>query len=198
MIISENLLYSFGAELQQYNAGDFIFEEGSTPKYYLQIKSGTVKLSSFLEDGKEFIYGIPFEGHCIAETYLFHHKKYALNSIAVTDCEIIRLEKEKFSELLSKNPEIIFKVYAYTADRMHYRYLTSAPFSSQNSSTKLIILLDHIKNYFGFTEKFSYPIPYTRQQLASLTGLRIETVIRTIKKMERDEIVRIDNGKIYY
>ena len=72
MIIDENLLFSHGAELQTYTSGDFIIKEDSTPKYYLQIKTGTVKLSSFLEDGKEFIHGIPFNGHCFAETYLFH------------------------------------------------------------------------------------------------------------------------------
>ena len=198
MIICENLLFSYGAELQNYNPGEYIFEEGTTPKYYLQIKSGTIKLSSFLEDGKEFIHGIPFDGHCIAETYLFHDKKYALNAIAISDCKIIKLEKKKLSELLIKNPEVTFKMYSYTADRMHYRYLTSASFSFQDPLAKLNILMTHIKNYFGFTEKYSYPIPYTRQQLASLTGLRIETVIRTIKKMERNKMVKIDSGKIYY
>ncbi|WP_146942853.1 hypothetical protein [Chryseobacterium hagamense] len=55
MIISENLLFSYGAELQNYHSGDFIIEEDGTPKYYFQIKYGTVKLSSFLEDGKEYL-----------------------------------------------------------------------------------------------------------------------------------------------
>ncbi|ALR30986.1 MULTISPECIES: Crp/Fnr family transcriptional regulator [Chryseobacterium] len=197
MIISENLLFSYGAELQNFNSGEFIFEEGSTPKYYLQIKTGTVKLSSFIEDGKEFIHGIPFDGHCFAETYIFHNKKYAVNAIAITNCEIIRLEKKRISQLLIKNPELILNMYSYTADRMHYRYVVSAPFSFQDPLTKLNLIMNHIKNNFGFIEKFSFAIPYTRQQLASLTGMRIETVIRAIKKMEQQNIVKIANSKIY-
>jgi CRP-like cAMP-binding protein len=197
MIISENLLFSHGAELQNYNSGEFIFEEGSIPKYYFQIKSGTVKLSSFLEDGKEFIHGIPFDGHCVAETYLFNNKNYAVNAIAVTDCSIIKLEKKRLIELVLKNPELILNMYSYTADRMHYRYIVSAPFSFKDPLTKLHLIMNHVKAHFGFKEKFSFLIPYTRQQLASLTGLRIETVIRTIKKMEKQNLVKIDNSKIY-
>ncbi|GAA5085898.1 hypothetical protein GCM10023210_07150 [Chryseobacterium ginsengisoli] len=197
MIICENLLFSHGAELQNYHSGEFIIKEDSTAKYYLQIKSGTVKLSSFLEDGKEFIHGIPFDGHCFAETYLFHERKYAINAIAVTDCEIIKLEKNKLIDLLLEKPELILNVYSYTADRMHYRYITSGPFSFKDPITKLHLVMDHIKDHFGFKEKFSFPIPYTRQQLASLTGMRIETVIRAIKKMEKQNILKIDNSKIY-
>ncbi|KQM37807.1 Crp/Fnr family transcriptional regulator [Chryseobacterium sp. Leaf201] len=197
MIICENLLFSHGAELQNYIPGEYIFEEESTPKYYLQIKSGTVKLSSFLEDGKEFIHGIPFDGHCLAETYLFHDKKYAVNAIAITDCEIIRLEKNKLMKMLQKKPDLFFNIYSYTADRMHYRYIIAAPFSFQDPLAKLNLILNHIKNHFGFKEKFSYHIPYTRQQLASLTGMRIETVIRTIKKMEKQDLLKIDGTKIF-
>ncbi|WP_034752494.1 Crp/Fnr family transcriptional regulator [Chryseobacterium daeguense] len=197
MIISENLLFSHGAELQNYNSGEYIIEEGSTPKYYFQIKTGTVKLSSFLEDGKEFIHGIPFDGHCFVETYLFNDKKYAVNAITVTDCEIIRFEKNKFIELMLKNPEILLNVYAYTADRMHYRYVIAGPFAFQDPLIKLEVLINHLKNFYKVEEKYSFAIPYTRQQLASLTGLRIETVIRTIKKMEKLGVVKIDNSKIY-
>ncbi|KAA0127052.1 Crp/Fnr family transcriptional regulator [Chryseobacterium sp. SN22] len=197
MIISENLLFSHGAELQNYHSGDFIIEEDSTPKYYFQIKSGTVKLSSFLEDGKEFIHGIPFDGYCFAETYLFTDKKYAVNAIAITDCEIIRLERIRFTDLLLQQPQLILDLYSFTADRMHYRFVTSAPFFFKDPVTKLHILMKYIKAHFGFKDQFSFPIPYTRQQLASLTGMRIETVIRAIKKMEKQEVLKIDNSKIY-
>ncbi len=65
MIICEDLLFSNGAKLEKYNPADVVFEEGTSAKYYFQIKCGTVKLNTFLEDGKEFVHGLPFDGHCI-------------------------------------------------------------------------------------------------------------------------------------
>ena len=40
-------------------------------------------------------------------------------------------------------------------------------------------------------------IKLTRKEISHSTGLRIETVIRTIKKMEKEGKLEIINGKIF-
>ncbi|WP_294282980.1 helix-turn-helix domain-containing protein [uncultured Chryseobacterium sp.] len=59
-------------------------------------------------------------------------------------------------------------------------------------------LLDFVKMRFGYTADFSFKVPYTRNQIASFTGLRVETIIRAIRKMELDGKLLIKEGKIYY
>ncbi|PTT34939.1 Crp/Fnr family transcriptional regulator, partial [Chryseobacterium sp. HMWF028] len=178
MIISEDLLFSYGATLENYEAGSSVFQEGTTAKYYFQIRSGTVKLNTFLEDGKEFVYGLPFDGHCIGESYLFTDHHYAINAIAVTNCEIIKISKAKFLQMLLEKPALMLEINKYMADRMHFRYMISSFLAISDPIVKLMKLFDHIKKYFGFEEAYSFLIPYTRQQIATLTGLRVETVIR--------------------
>lgn len=198
MVISEELLFSHGATLERYEAGDAIFQEGVAAKYYFQIRQGTVKLNTFLEDGKEFVHGLPFDGHCIGESYLFTDHHYAINAIAVTSCEIIRISGTKLLEILLVNPELLLEINKYIADRMHFRYMISSFLAISDPIIKLIKLFDHIKKYFGFEEAYSFLIPYTRQQIATLTGLRVETVIRYVKKMEEQKMVKIESTKIYY
>ncbi|MBK6785512.1 MAG: helix-turn-helix domain-containing protein [Saprospiraceae bacterium] len=41
-------------------------------------------------------------------------------------------------------------------------------------------------------------IPYTRQQIADFLGLRVETVIRTLIKMEQEKSVEIRKHKLYF
>ena len=41
-------------------------------------------------------------------------------------------------------------------------------------------------------------IPYTRQEIANYTGLRVETVIRTLTKMKTKKIVQIVERKLIY
>ncbi|SHF80880.1 Crp/Fnr family transcriptional regulator [Chryseobacterium sp. OV279] len=198
MVISEAILFAHGAKTELYQTDEFIFQEGAKPKFYFQIKSGSVKLNNFLEDGKEFVHGFPFEGHCIGESYLFTDHCYAVNAVAVSPCEIIKLEKNVFCELLSKNTVLHFEINRYTADRLHFRYLISTLLSIGDPITKLEILLNHLKMYFGFTIPYSFEVPYTRHQLATLTGLRVETVIRAFNKMEKQRIIKKQNKKIYY
>lgn len=41
-----------------------------------------------------------------------------------------------------------------------------------------------------------YVVPFTRQQLADMSGLRVETVIRTVKRMEEDGKLKLVGRKI--
>ena len=41
-------------------------------------------------------------------------------------------------------------------------------------------------------------MPFTRQQLADMTGLRVETVVRTVKTMEQQGALEIADGKILW
>jgi CRP/FNR family transcriptional regulator len=41
-------------------------------------------------------------------------------------------------------------------------------------------------------------IPYTRQEIANYTGLRVETVIRTLTKMKTKKVVQIIERKLIY
>ncbi|WP_423775412.1 helix-turn-helix domain-containing protein [Chryseobacterium joostei] len=59
-------------------------------------------------------------------------------------------------------------------------------------------MLDYFKELSNAKEQYGYRVPFTRQQIANLTGLRVETVIRLIKKMERQKIVKLKQHQIFY
>ncbi|UZT98676.1 Crp/Fnr family transcriptional regulator [Chryseobacterium fluminis] len=197
MIIHEDILLERGAVIRKFKEDEFIFSEGNSPMYYFQIQSGVVKINNFFENAKEFVHGFPFIGHCFGESYLLTEKKYAINAIAFTDCTVLRLDKKSFINLIYEDPEIFFKVSRYTAERLHFRYLISSFLAIPEPFIKIQKLLDHLKTYFGYHEKYSFLVPFTRLQLSLLTGLRIETVIRTLKKMEKNGSLKIIHSKIY-
>lgn len=62
---------------------------------------------------------------------------------------------------------------------------------------KIQAILNILKRDNNCKKPFSFQVPLTRQQIANLTGLRVETVIRTIKKMQTNDAVKIENGKIF-
>lgn len=198
MIIDEEFLLSSGAELINYAVNEVIFKEGEAPRYYFQIRTGTVKITNYHEDGREIIHSILFDGHSLVETALFINKNYPVDAIAMTGCEIIRLDKNKFLELIMGSPDLFSKLYSYTAERMYYRHVMLNNISAPDPGTKVKRVMDCMKAYNKYTAKYSYQFPFTRRHLASLTGLCVETVIRVVKKMEKEKTVRIENGKIFY
>ena len=64
-------------------------------------------------------------------------------------------------------------------------------FSTEN---RIMNLLCHLKKEAGISGK--YEVKLTRLEISELTGLRVETVIRTIKKLENDKKLSIINRKV--
>lgn len=197
-MIIENLLISFGAEIRNYKTGDIIFREEDLPMYYYQIEKGKIKLNNYTEDGKEFIQNIFSDGHSFGESLLFVERPYPMNAVAIEDTSVFRMSKSCFLDLVQSHPEISLNIYQCLAERMYYKYIMFYNLSFQNPVSKLKLLLDYLKSYHEDKAPYSFQIPLTRQQLASLVGLRVETVIRAIKQMEKDKTVKLDKRKIYY
>ncbi|MGI9580339.1 Crp/Fnr family transcriptional regulator [Chryseobacterium sp. RRHN12] len=198
MIIDEDLLLENGAVYEDYPAKENIYEMGSTPHYYFQIVTGTVELNNYHEDGKEFTLNIISEGQSFGESLLFGDKNYPMNAIARTDCRILKLPKSSFLNMLSENIELVFTMFRYLSDRLFYKYVMLFSNSAIDPVLKIKSLLDYYKENSSSQTPYSYKVPFTRHQIANLTGLRVETVIRTIKKMAEDSILKLDGRQILY
>lgn len=70
--------------------------------------------------------------------------------------------------------------------------------SSQEPEHRILRVLDYLKKEIYKLEKpFSFKVDLTRQQIADLTGLRVETVIRATKALEKKKELKIKNRKVY-
>lgn len=198
MVIDENILHSAGAKIRDYKPSENIFKEGDSPVYYYQIITGEVKLNNYNEEGKEFIQNILSEGQSCGEAILFMDHPYPMNAEAITECSILRLHKSIFFSLLSKSSKLCMEVSSFLSQRLYYKFIMMQNISSQNPSIRLKGLMDYLKSFHNDERPYSFMVPLTRQQMANLTGLCVETAIRTIKHMEKDKIVKIENRKILY
>lgn len=197
MVISEDILLAYGATEENYNPKDPVFYEGNMPKYYFQIKEGVVELTNYHEDGKEFIQNILTTGESIGESFLFDNRLYPTNAVAKSVTTVWKLPKSNFFTLLQENPEVSLNMFHYLAGRLYNKYIMLFNISSTDPVFKIRSLMESLKDSPD-DSRYSFQVPLTRKQLANLTGLRIETVIRAIKKMHHSNIVKIKNRKIYY
>ncbi len=198
MNIDPDLLYSYGAEDKHYKKGEVIYKEGDHALYYYQIIKGKIKQNNYNEEGKEFIQNILGGEQSFGDPMLFLEKFYVMNAIALTDVDLIRLPKNKFLELLENNPKISLEMNACLSQRLYFKAIMLQNMSSPSPLLRLKGLLDYLKSYHDDECNHCFHVELTRQQIANLTGLRVETVIRTLKKMEKQGLIRIENRKILY
>ncbi|KUJ60359.1 cyclic nucleotide-binding protein [Flavobacteriaceae bacterium CRH] len=197
-MIATELLEKYGALKKFFDKTAIIFEEGNLPTHYYQILSGEVKMSNYNDDGREFIQGIFYKEQSFGEPPLFLNQKYPANAIAVEDSQLLLLSKINFMKLLEENPVISLKIIENLAQRLYYKSVMAAEMSTQEPEHRVLKLMDHGIAYFNFKKDANgYLINFTRQQIGDLTGLRVETVIRTIKALEKKGVLKIINRKVY-
>lgn len=197
-MITIELLEKYGVLKKSFDKSDIIFEEGNLPLNYYQIISGEVKMCNYNDEGREFIQGIFYKGQSFGEPPLFLNQKYPANAVAVEDTELFILHKENFMKLLEENPKVSIKIIENLAQRLYYKSVMAAEISTHEPEHRVLKLIDHGIAYFNFQkDQNGYLINFTRQQIGDLTGLRVETVIRTIKALEKKGELKIINRKVY-
>ncbi len=196
-MIPEKILKNHSAQLSQFSKGEVIFREGMEALYYFQVEVGSIKMVSYSEGGQEFIQGISIPGESFGEPPLLSNFPYPSTAVALVDSEIWKLRKQDFYSLIKKNFEIHLALDQILCERLHYKnkVITSMAFDSpENSVLRLITLLKSKSHHGCHREKFI--VPLTRQQIADMIGLRVETVIRSVKKLEDTGKVCLVNHKI--
>lgn len=198
MPIESKLLYCIGAKEEHFKSGDYIFTEHDTPKFYYHILEGYVKLNNYNDDGKELIQNIFTHGACFGESMLILEKPYPVNAIALTECTVLKISREKLMSMLAEYPDIPMEFCTTLSEKTYNKFVHMRKMSSRSAIERLTEVMDLMKESQANKDKYSFKIEYTRQQLASLTGLCVETTIRAVKKMEENNLLKIRDRKIYY
>lgn len=196
MQIDLDLLFTYGAIAKEYKKNEVIFSEDEMANFYYQIIEGSIKMFNSNDEGKEFTQGYFTNGQSFGEPPLLIGKNYPSTAVAFQDCKIIKLSKDKFFKILDEYPSIQKELLNLMAQRIHSKAKTSKDIINQKPEFRIIAFLNAHKK--GNNCKIKELVPFTRQEIANFTGLRVETVIRAFAKMKETKKIEIINHKIYY
>ncbi|MEZ4909777.1 MAG: Crp/Fnr family transcriptional regulator [Saprospiraceae bacterium] len=197
MYIDPDLLIAWGAVAKKYNKNDFIFYEGDKCRFYHQVEDGHVKMCSYNEEGKVFVQGIFDKGESFGEPPLFIDVEYPACAQAETNCLVYKLSKDTLFKILAEYPQLKMQFIISFATRIYEKSTINRNIVNPHPEKRIIGLLKKFKKDHNLTETKSF-IPLTRQSMADQLGLRVETIIRTLKKMEEKGTVAIIHHKLYY
>lgn len=166
-------------KIVSYKTGQVVYQPDHQPKAVYFIKSGRVKMVTVNADGDEFIQNIFKTGEYFGEPALILNKPYLAYTITLQDTELIPVHKEAFFKMLTENPAFSLKLIENLSKRLFYKSMMLEELANEQADHRIITLLKHTLQ----DVEDGQPLKITRQQLADMSGLRVETVIRTIKKL---------------
>lgn len=197
MIIDTDLLICWGAIHRKVEKGQTIFYEGDDAYFYYQVESGRVRMSNCKEDGSEFLQGLYGAGESFGELALFDGEPYLATGIAEEETVLLRLTKESFLQLLKDNGEIHFAFTRLLAERIRFKSIFSKEIGCSAPEKVIGMVIRKFTTDRKSPLNGRIKVELTRQQIADMTGLRVETVIRTIRGMYHKGEILLEKGKVY-
>ncbi len=155
-------------------------------------------MTNYSESGREFVQGYFIRGQSFGEPPFFTRKPYPASAVAVTTSIVWKIHRNDFLALLRDHFEIHLKLSEVLSERLIYKSMMLNETAVAESEHRLATLMNYLRKSSGAAKGSDFSVPYTRQQLADLTGLRVETVIRAIKAMEAKGKLSIIEGDIHY
>lgn len=199
MNIDKDILLAWGGKLKKFHKNEFIFMEGDMARYYHQIAEGSVRMYNVNDNaGKEFTQGTFAGGDSFGEPPVITGDPYPANAVAQTESVIMLLSRDNFIRILHEYPDIHFRFTETLAKRLYSKAITMKEVMNNSPQTRITGFLNSYKKKHAAENKERIIIPYTRQEIANFTGLRVETVIRTLIKMSDEKMVEIKDHKLYY
>ena len=194
-MIELKLLRHYGAVERQLKKGYTIFTEHSKATGYYQIIRGIVKINNYHEGGSESIQlilsiGDGFGGVAILGGYL-----HTSNAIALEDVTLVYLEKTNFLDLLKEHNDACIKLLTAFSKKLRFKAIIGRNAKRASAEGKIIAFLNLLREKKQRPEQCA--VELTRQVIADLTGLRVETVIKVLIKLNQKGQVSIINRKVY-
>jgi CRP-like cAMP-binding protein len=197
MMIGTEILLSYGATYKRVSAGEFIFLEGENGLYYHQLVEGKVSWSNFNDDGREILQELISPGECFGELPLFDQQEYACTAMAISDCIIIRLSVVYFQKLLEELPDVSMAFNRMLVQKLRFKLFLLRELSTHSPERTVEQLFKYLHKNTNKVCSECNKLLLTRQQIANLTGMRVETVIRATKNLQSKGKLSIVKGKVF-
>ena len=120
--LSSNVIERLGSYMKTRRVarGTTIFVKGDPGTGLIGVLSGTVKVSVASIDGKDVVLNIFREGDLFGEIALLDGRPRTADATAMSDCELIVIERRDFIPFLQDNPDVTLKFIEILCSRLRH------------------------------------------------------------------------------
>lgn len=179
--------------------GIYVFHEGDPSERLYIILKGKVKIVKHSPSGQETILEIHAQGDTIAEVAVIDGRPYPASASCLLDCSLLKIGRSQFMDLIARYPTVAQEIIKGLGKRLRDIVAALSSIAAQPVEKRLA------RTFLKFSERFGVPsgqlmildLSLTRQDLADIIGSTVETVIRTMTKLKKENILTWEGKRIY-
>src|SRR5512147_994033 len=171
---------------------DRIYFEGDEAQYLFLVAMGKVKLVRNTGSGREVLLDILHGGDYFGSLSTFGGRVHTETAIAQTDCCILKISAEEFEHILTEHPDVTRKVLEAVSQRLAESQEIVKQLSTYTAEQRIASALMRLASKLGEArgQGVLIQLPFSRQDLAAMTGSTTETVSRVMSRFAENGWVK--------
>lgn len=172
-------------------AEKIIYFEGDPGDHLYLVATGKVKLMRHTSTGREVLLDILRGGEYFGNLTFLSNSSYTETAVAQTDCCILQISAQNFEKVLIRYPEVTMKVLKAVGQRLEESQEVIKQLSAYSADQRIAAALIRLAKKLGEQRRQGVLIqlPFSRHDLAAMTGTTIETVSRVMSRFSTEGLI---------
>ena len=168
-----------------------IYFEGDPGENLHLVASGKVKLTRLASSGREVLLDILQGGEYFGHFAIASQPGYSETAVAQTDCCILQISAQNFETVMNRYPEVTMKVLKAVGQRLEESQEIIKQLSVYTVEERIAATLIRVARKLGEQKQTGMliQIPFSRQDLAAMTGTTVETVSRVMSRFSTEGLI---------
>ena len=186
------------ARVVRYRADETIFMKGSPGTGMMAVIAGRVKITAPSPDGKEVILNLINPGEIFGEIALLDGKERTADAVALTDCELLVLERRDFLPFLNARPELCVRLLAILCERLRrtseqVEEILFLELPGRFARSLLRLTQSHGEKVGGGVR---ITLPLSQREFGEMVGISREGINKQLHVWQREGWLTLDKGEI--
>jgi len=186
------------ARVKRYPAGHEIYAKGSPGQSLMAVSSGTVKMTSVSIEGKEIVFNIVHPGDIFGEIALLDGGERSADAVAMTDCELLVLNRRDFMPILERRADICLILLRILCQRLRQTSEQVEDVSFRGLQSRIAKALLHLAESARLSGVSASPLGLrvSQRELGNIAGGSRESVNKHLQAWHKAGWIDLGKGTI--
>ncbi len=193
---SDRLALLAAGERLNLRMGEMLYRQGDTPGGFFGVVSGSFKVSTLREDGKEGILAVIEAGNWFGETSVFDQLPHPHDATALESAEVLVVGRTAF-EGLTASPTFARAMSVLLSSQVRLLYGLIEDVLLRSTNTRVARrLMALVRGDATLAWDCRTVVPVLQEQLAMMLGMSRQTLSKELKALERDGVLLVGYRRI--
>lgn len=174
----------------RFNGGHTIFSEGERADSAFGLSHGVVRLYKMLPDGRRQVVAFALPGDFLAMPLA---DRFSFSADAIGEVSVCRFPREELKRLIQSSPNIMRLLIEFATRELQTAQDQLSLLGNGSAEERVAVFLVNWRDRMARVSSISraVPLPMQRRDIADFLGLKLETISRTLAKLEERNVIRI-------